>query len=59
MTFIIVGLASIRKLRIVRVLLLSLAHGWASIGIFAIAGKLRHSINSRLGNLMGPEVKLH
>lgn len=59
MTFIIIGLVAFNKSTLLRVLLLSLAHGWASIAIFASAGILRHGPNSRLGFLLGRESKLH
>lgn len=57
-TFIIVGLISGTKLILVSVVLVSLAHGWAAIGLFARAGTLRHSSSSRLGTLLGSETTL-
>lgn len=57
-TFIIVRLISGTKLILVSVVLVSLAHGWAAIGLFARAGTLRHSSSSRLGTLLGPETTL-
>jgi len=58
MTFILVGLITSSKLTFIRVVIVSLAHGWAAIAIFAIAGNLRHSASSRLGTLVGIESSL-
>lgn len=56
-TFIMVGVSRELKVVLIRTLILSLAHGWASIGIFAGAGIFRNTANSRLGYLMGIENK--
>jgi len=58
MTFIIIGLTTNTKLALSRVVLVSLSHGWAAIGIFITAGILRHSSASRLGTLVGSEIPL-
>jgi len=57
-TFILVGIFSRVKLIIIRVVIVSLSHGWAAIGIFSRAGTLRHSSSSRLGTLLGSESSL-
>jgi NADH:ubiquinone oxidoreductase subunit 4 (subunit M) len=48
-TFIIVGLVSSLKRSLLIVVIVSLAHGWASRGIFLRAGSIRHSVQTRLG----------
>jgi len=58
-TFIVVGLASGRKVIFIRTVLLSLAHGWASIGIFFSGGIFRNATSSRIGTLLGAEGPLH
>lgn len=58
MTFMMVGLVSQRKLVFIRAIIMSLAHGWASIRIFGFVGARRHSVQSRLGALSRPEVAL-
>jgi len=50
-TFIIVGITTGSKMTLVRVTIVSLAHGWAAIGMFLLAGTVSHSISSRLGTL--------
>ncbi len=57
-TFMIIAVISNNKLLFLVVLMLSLAHGWASIGIFARAGILRNSSRSRIGVLMSMESKM-
>ena len=57
-TFIILGLVSRNKTLFLRVLILSLAHGWASMGIFAGAGLISQTSSSRLGILASIEGKL-
>ncbi len=57
-TFLILGLLINKRLRLI-LILVSLAHGWASIGIFIMAGVLRHATNSRLGFLIKIEAKFH
>jgi len=57
MTFMIVGLSAGAQLSLRRVIMLSLAHGWASIGLFASAGALRQGRFSRLGFLVFSEGK--
>jgi len=57
-TFIIIGLISHSKLIFIRAIILSLAHGWTSIGIFARAGLIRNSSNSRIGVLARAESKI-
>ena len=58
-TFIIVGLVTRNKLIIAVVFLMSLAHGWAAISLFLIAGSIRHGAGSRLSNFLGSEGALH
>lgn len=58
-TFILVGLITNSKLVFLRAILVSLAHGWASIAIFAIAGLLRNSRTSRLISSLKLEEKFH
>jgi len=58
-TFILLGLLSSNKLVFLRTVLMSLAHGWASIGIFFSGGALRHPIHSRLGAFSMRERALH
>lgn len=57
-TFMMIAIISNNKLLFLVVLMLSLAHGWASIGIFARAGILRNSSGSRIGVLMSMESKM-
>lgn len=57
-TFIMIAIISNNKLLFLVVLILSLAHGWASIGIFARAGILRNSSRSRMGVLISIESKM-
>jgi len=57
-TFIIVGILTRSKITLVRIILVSLSHGWAAIALFARAGTLRHSTSSRLGTLIGAESSL-
>lgn len=57
-TFIIVGLSSRRKVAFLVTIIVSLAHGWASMGIFAGAGIFSHAVHSRLGILLRPESKI-
>lgn len=58
MTFLIVGLSSRRKSIFMVTIIVSLAHGWASIGIFARAGIFSHAVHSRLRKLFRPETKI-
>lgn len=58
MTFFILGLR-LNKSLILVLIILSLAHGWASISIFLYAGALRHARHSRLGFLIKRETKFH
>jgi len=58
-TFMVIGLLSRRKVAFIRMALLSLAHGWASIGIFFSGGTLRQSVLSRLGILLASESRQH
>lgn len=57
-TFIIIAIISNNKLLFMVVLILSLAHGWASMGMFARAGILRNSLRSRIGVLISIESKM-
>ena len=54
-TFIIIGITVSSKLLVIRALILSLAHGWASIGIFLGGGSIRHRRNSRLNYFLSTE----
>jgi NADH-ubiquinone oxidoreductase chain 4 len=47
-TFIILALITPLKTALIRVLILSLAHGWTARGIFITAGSFRHSVQTRL-----------
>jgi NADH-ubiquinone oxidoreductase chain 4 len=58
-TLIMVVLLRFNKSVFIVVVVLSLAHGWASIGIFKMGGILSHGYFSRLSILLGPEGKLH
>jgi len=58
MTFIMLALISGSKFIFMVVLMLSLAHGWASIGMFARAGILGNVSGSRIGVLMSMESKM-
>lgn len=58
-TFLIVGLSLINKIILFIVILTSLAHGWASIIIFASAGAVRITSSSRLNFLLTREYKLN
>jgi len=58
-TFLLVGVIRFNKTFVLVIILLSLAHGWASIGIFLRAGIFSNSSNSRLGLLIGAESKFH
>jgi formate hydrogenlyase subunit 3/multisubunit Na+/H+ antiporter MnhD subunit len=53
-----VGLVSISKITLISVVLVSLAHGWAAIAIFLIAGTLSYSTFSRLGTIVRRETSL-
>jgi len=55
----LLGIISGRKIAFLRVIVLSLAHGWSSIGIFLAGGILRQSTYTRLGNLLNRENTLH
>lgn len=57
-TFLILGLSNFNKSIISVIILISLAHGWASIGIFFSAGLYSHASASRLGFLIIAENKL-
>lgn len=57
-TFIMLAIISENKLVFMVVVMLSLAHGWASIGIFARAGILGNTSGSRLGVLMSIDSKI-
>jgi len=56
-TFLIVALSSFNKTSLFGALIVSLAHGWASIGIFASAGIFSHIRKSRLGQMVRGEIK--
>ena len=58
-TFIIVGAVRGCKIMLVRVIIISLAHSWASMGIFSRAGRISRGTSSRLGNLLRIESSLH
>lgn len=58
-TFMLLALFSRRKVIIVSVVLVSLSHGWVSIGIFSYAGILSHSYFSRMGVVVGAETIFH
>jgi len=58
-TFMLIGLISRRKIAFMRISLLSLAHGWASIGMFFSGGTLSQSMLSRLGVLLTSESRQH
>lgn len=58
-TFIIVGLGVSVKIILLINIMLSLSHGWISIGIFANAGIFRSGSSSRLGLLINSEAKFH
>jgi NADH-ubiquinone oxidoreductase chain 4 len=58
-SFMMVAIMRNRKLLVFCVLLLSLAHGWASMGLFLRAGTLRMSAGSRLGKTLLLETNLH
>lgn len=58
-TFMLVGVISASKVIIIRVLLVSLTHGWVAIGLFLKAGLVRHGVGSRLHVLTGAERSLH
>jgi NADH-ubiquinone oxidoreductase chain 4 len=58
-TFLLVGVIRFNKTFVLIIILLSLAHGWASIGMFLRAGIFRNSASSRLGLLIGAENKFH
>jgi len=57
-TFMIVGLVTSSKMTFISVVMVSLAHGWAAMAIFSIAGNLRNSTSSRLGTLVRTETRL-
>jgi len=57
-TFMLVGILSNIKLTMICIVIVSLSHGWAAIGIFNRAGTLSHSTSSRLGTLVGFESSL-
>jgi NADH-ubiquinone oxidoreductase chain 4 len=57
--FIIVGLVNRSKLIFLSVVFISVAHGWASMRMFALAGTLRHVSSSRIGTLVSSERALH
>lgn len=59
MTFLMLGMIVNGKVLFIRVVIISLAHGWASIGMFAGAGIFRHAALSRLGYYIGSEYGLH
>lgn len=59
MTFIIVGAVRGCKVILISVIIISLAHSWASMGIFSRAGSISRGSLSRLGNLLGMESSLH
>lgn len=58
-TFLMLGISSFNKNMAIVLIILSLAHGWASIGIFIYAGTLSHASNSRLGILIMAENKFN
>jgi len=57
-TFMMLAIVSNNKFLFIVVLMLSLAHGWASIGMFATAGMLSNTSRSRLGVLLSIESKM-
>jgi len=58
-TFIVVALITRNKLILLVILILSLAHGWCSMGMFYGAGTFRHINNSRIGVLVNTERGLY
>lgn len=58
-TFLMLRLRINNKVFFLNCLILSLAHGWVSIGIFYVTGTVSGRINSRLSFLMGRENKFH
>lgn len=58
-TFLIIGLSRNRKLIFSRAILIGLAHGWASIAIFSISGRITHRRQSRLEFIRYWEYALH
>lgn len=58
-TIIIVALLNKSQLVILRVIILSLAHGWRSIRIFALIGILARPLQSRLGYFLKSEMTLN
>jgi NADH-quinone oxidoreductase subunit M len=58
-TLIIIGFTTNRKMLVIIVLLVSLAHGWVAISLFLTAGITSHSVNSRLRRFLGTEISLH
>lgn len=58
-TFIVLALLRSLVKGVVRVIILSLAHGWASSGIFLVGGTKRRASKSRLLMVMSSERKFH
>lgn len=58
-TFMLVGIVRTRKVGLLVVLFTSLAHAWASMAIFGIAGALSSNSTSRLSLLLAGEGSLH
>lgn len=58
-TFILVGASSDGVLLYIRIALLSLAHGWAAIGLFLMAGVVRQASSSRLNLIVFSSRKIH
>lgn len=58
-TILILGLSLFTKINYLSKVIISLAHGWASMGIFAVAGLLSHSSLTRMRRLLGVENKFH
>jgi len=58
-TFMILGITTNSKFIILRVVILSLAHGWASMGIFEGAGSISHRSSSRLNYFLTSEYSLN
>jgi len=56
-TFLIVSLSLLNKLILLNCLIMSLAHGWVSIGIFFKAGSISNRTNTRLSFLIALENK--
>jgi NADH-quinone oxidoreductase subunit M len=58
-TFLMIRLCTNNKVLFFNCLILSLRHGWVSMGIFFSRGSLSNHSNSRLSLLLGREIKFH